>query len=136
MDFIVHQIPVLLSNEKLSLVVIDSMSALFRGEQNSKSSAMERSSRLFTAAQKMKKLSQQYRIPFVVINQVTSYFQNPSAHCNPAMLPQNVVPALGLTWSNCVNTRYLLARYEKSNQNSNLEKSKRYGKELPDIEKH
>mmetsp|Transcript_9108 Transcript_9108/g.13647 ORF Transcript_9108/g.13647 Transcript_9108/m.13647 type:complete len:140 (+) Transcript_9108:579-998(+) len=82
-----------------SVVVVDSVSALFRTEYNSgKCDFLRRSKLLFEMAQEMKRLSDLHNIPFVVVNQVSF------------RLDEGNEPTLGLTWSNCINSRFYLMR--------------------------
>eukprot|EP01083_Nonionella_stella_P200989 735550_1 len=55
---------------------------------------------LFQIAASLKKLSDAFGVHILIINQVTSKGEG------------KVVPSLGLSWSHCVNDRYLLKRAE------------------------
>lgn len=116
------QLPSLLADSslgKIRLCVIDSMSALFRGEFSlSKGDTLERAKMIFAMAKQMKTLSDKFKIPFVVTNQVTADFQVGQAGqrgWEGGMEGGGVQPALGLSWSNCVHSRYLLTRRDKNN---------------------
>ena len=98
----------LLSNNKVRLVVIDSFAAICRTEFSSDMSA-ERSKHLATFGSKLKTLSDQYDCPIVCVNQVSDNFK--SGGGSPFRLSANVVPALGLAWSNTINTRLMLSRW-------------------------
>ncbi len=104
---------------KIRLCVIDSMSALFRGEFNlSKGDTLERAKIIFAMAKQMKTLSDKFKLPFVVTNQVTADFQAGQAGqggVEGGMEGGGVQPALGLSWSNCVHSRYLLTRRDRNN---------------------
>mmetsp|Transcript_15772 Transcript_15772/g.23089 ORF Transcript_15772/g.23089 Transcript_15772/m.23089 type:complete len:226 (-) Transcript_15772:374-1051(-) len=63
------------------------------------------------------KLSHQYNVPIVVVNQVTASFSSSSSNFSLQKLHmscsmERMMPLLGLSWSNCVNTRFLLTRNE------------------------
>jgi hypothetical protein len=92
------------STERIGLIVIDSMAGLFRisEDQQSPSWYVQRSGLLFQVAAQLKKLSIQYHVPIVVVNQVTSGGEH-----------GKTIPALGLTWSHCINARYLISRKEE-----------------------
>jgi hypothetical protein len=89
--------------ERIGVIIIDSMAGLFRIPDQKQSSSwyVRRSGLLFQAAAQLKKLSFQYHVPIVVVNQVSASEQGPST------------PALGLSWSHCVNCRYLISRREE-----------------------
>jgi RecA/RadA recombinase len=69
-----QELPRLLRPEEgndIRMVVLDSVSALFRGEFGSGlDDSLDRSKAVFTVAKRMKSLSEQYGIPFLVTNQV------------------------------------------------------------------
>lgn len=65
---------------------------------------------MFHVANCMRILSAQYQVIFVLTNQVTGIFTS-----DPARMPSSLSsrgngdghkPALGLSWSNCINQRY------------------------------
>mmetsp|Transcript_26466 Transcript_26466/g.35270 ORF Transcript_26466/g.35270 Transcript_26466/m.35270 type:complete len:344 (+) Transcript_26466:480-1511(+) len=107
---------------RIGLVVLDSMAGLFRLpenlQQNQKSLYFaKRSNILFNCSAKLKKLSHQYNVPIVVVNQVTASFSSSSSNFSLQKLHmscsmERMMPLLGLSWSNCVNTRFLLTRNE------------------------
>ncbi|TFJ82171.1 hypothetical protein NSK_006500 [Nannochloropsis salina CCMP1776] len=117
------QLPSLLGDAslgKIRLCVIDSMSALFRGEFSlSKGDTLERAKMIFTMAKQMKRLSDRWGLPFVVTNQVTADFAAATFGVweggNADVVGDGVQPALGLSWSNCVHTRFLLSRRDANN---------------------
>ena len=112
-DWLFHQLPDMLSlhnnahsNKRLpthegriGIIVIDSMAGLFRISDEGQSSSwyVRRSGILFQAAAQLKKLSSQYHVPVVVVNQVSG----------------STTPALGLSWSHCINCRYFITRREE-----------------------
>jgi len=76
---------------------------------------------LFTIAAQLKYLLDRFGVGIVVLNQVTAIA---SAVIDKGEKGRGidrklvVVPALGLTWSNCVNHRYVLSRVEEQVRNS------------------
>ena len=74
---------------------------------------MERSRKLNHASCQLRKLSDLYDVPIVITNQVTASFSlDPLVGERPMSSQKEVIPALGLAWSNCVNTRFILRRKE------------------------
>lgn len=103
LDVIIQKLPEIMERFQLQLVVVDSIASLFRSEMGNKRSDMTLRTRLlYKMAQVMKTLSVKHNTAFVVVNQVTSkpIFGGGGA----------TVPALGMAWSNCVNTRLVLHR--------------------------
>lgn len=102
---IAHKIPKAIElNSNIRLVIIDSIAALFRAEQESVSS---RAQRVGMFGQRLKELSDSNRVPIVCTNQVSDYISESFEGAS-----KMIIPALGLTWSNTVNTRILLQRKE------------------------
>lgn len=103
--FVFHELPRVLGQDNdIAFVAVDSIASMYRALDGSHSKgAVERSGLLFCIAAQIKKLSGHHRVPFVVINQVTTDFKF-SWNSN--------IPALGLSWANCVNVRYFLSRDE------------------------
>ena len=84
-----------------SIVIIDSIAALFRAEFDV-SAAIQRSQVLFEIANTLKWLSHSYNSLIITTNQVT-------ANMSPFSI-QEWVPSLGLAWSNCVSARIRLTK--------------------------
>jgi len=103
------EIKLLLRQKPVKLVVIDSIAALFRVEY-SKEQSVERARVLSAHAHELLKLSDEFKIPIITINQVTDYFFDNFNSTNYSSQSKFVIPALGLAWSNCVNTRIILSR--------------------------
>lgn len=108
----------------VALIVIDSIADLFRlgnGEDTNKDSTSisRRSFLLFELASLLRRLSRQYEVPVLVINQVSASLGSDSA-----------LPSLGLTWENCVNTSYFVSRRQSLSGSSvrqiQLNKSSRH----------
>jgi RecA/RadA recombinase len=96
--------------QSVSVIVLDSIADLFRvGSGDSavqdKSNMTQRSFLLFDTAALLKKLSDQFGIPILVINQVSSDFSS-----------NTTIPTLGLSWSNCVNTQMMLTKSSQHRQ--------------------
>ena len=86
-----------------------------------------RSQDFLSIAAQLKQLSSTFHVPVVVINQVSDFFAGADGNGGEALSidqvkhsylhhwsmmssGRRVVPALGLTWANCVNTRIFLTR--------------------------
>jgi len=116
---------------KIGLIVLDSMSGLFRRWEDNHSQIDRpnvkqktnfanhnkysiRSGEFFRTSSRLKWLSENYNVPIVVVNQMTSKLEN-------------LQPALGLSWSYCINTRFLLTRNEIPEIEGNeMENDKKY----------
>ncbi|CAK9875588.1 unnamed protein product, partial [Sphagnum jensenii] len=99
----------------VKLIVIDSVAALFRADfDNNKTDLTKRASLYFRLSAKLKQYAQQFNIAIVVTNQVTDCFdevQSDQEYVEHLMTSGRFVrPALGLSWSHCVNTRLFLSR--------------------------
>mmetsp|Transcript_13364 Transcript_13364/g.34034 ORF Transcript_13364/g.34034 Transcript_13364/m.34034 type:complete len:178 (+) Transcript_13364:592-1125(+) len=104
-----YRVPGLLAANRVRLIVIDSIAALFRTYMDD--NLPQRSALLMSLAAEMKRISEQMHVAFIVVNQVTDSFgEDDSGAPPPAAGQQAKRAALGLTWSHCVNTRVLLSR--------------------------
>jgi len=118
------------NTDTLGLLVFDSIAGLYRtkeddninnhDEHKNKSSMYyaKRSQDLFTIAAQLKYISDQFGVAVVVLNQVTATTSKITMNGGrdafaPIAAKLSLVPALGLTWSNCVNHRYILTRMEE-----------------------
>jgi len=133
--------------DPVEVIIIDSIGALFRtpddvhkpNSTNSYSgpnSNMElgfvhaRAKILFQASGVLKRLSDQYDVPILVVNEVTSL----DPKTNSSLLNESYStpnrPSLGLAWSCCINHRYRLTRQEEActvyTQSSSEESYKRF----------
>ncbi|KAG3149489.1 hypothetical protein PC128_g23401 [Phytophthora cactorum] len=107
-DLVQARLPTLLAEQNTKLVVLDSVAAVFRLESTSSvKEAAERSRTMFHIANCMRILSDQYGVVFVVTNQVTGDF-------DPRSNGNGWRPALGLSWSNCINQRLRITRHKDS----------------------
>jgi RecA/RadA recombinase len=113
---LLHVIPALLDLvPDIKLIVIDSIAYNFRSEQNS---AVDRASKLVEIGRVLKNCAAKYQLAVLLINQVTDTFDH-DLFCTTSLShgPNHWIrisldnfelckrPALGLSWSNCVNTR-------------------------------
>ena len=110
-------------------IIIDSIASLIRSEFHyTKDDMALRSSLLFEISSLLKQLAETFHVAVIVTNQVTEVMTD--VHGNslrredeqilqscPAMLSYGrpLLPALGLSWSHCVNTRIFLSRKDSSN---------------------
>nr|CCA21173.1 DNA repair protein XRCC3 putative [Albugo laibachii Nc14] len=98
------RLPSLLTQKQVTLVVIDSIAALFRPESTkSIQDVSERARLMFQIANSIKILCGRYNVVFIVTNQVSSIFE-------PNSRENRFKPALGLSWSNCIHQRLVLSR--------------------------
>jgi len=98
--------PELIRKHSIRLLVVDSLAGLIRMEFDNRQlrDMTARTKWLFGFAQELKLMSELFRVAVVVVNQVQgSGFGSDSGDAGR-------VPALGLAWSNCVNTRLGLYR--------------------------
>lgn len=103
----------------LKLIVLDSVAALFRSEfDNTPSDLRKRASLFFKISGKLKQLANKYGLAVVITNQVTDFVESSDGlsglrignlryMCSSG---RRVVPALGLAWANCVNSRLFISR--------------------------
>lgn len=90
----------LLKLASIKLIVLDSVAAHFRSDYESYE-MYKRAQHINALGSLLFKYSHQYHIPVVCINQVTSSMNTEG---------RQLVPSLGLAWSNNVTTRIMLAR--------------------------
>ena len=121
-ELLEEKLPRLLQQDpEISVVVMDSIANLFRISEDSSSVPIrkqdpqtsrqwkDRSSAFFKIATQCKCLSTVYHVPFIFVNDVTTKnVPNQSSFGSPAI--SKVEPALGLSWSQCVNTSYFATR--------------------------
>ncbi|OUZ99084.1 DNA recombination and repair protein Rad51 [Macleaya cordata] len=105
----------------VKLIVIDSIAALFRSEfENTSVDLKRRSSLFFKISGKLKLQAKKFSLAVVVTNQVVDLIGNEGINGmrvgNLGFLStsgRRVCPALGLAWSNCINSRLFLSRNEE-----------------------
>jgi len=111
------EIPVLLESHNVRLVVIDSIAAVYR-QTFAFDKLGDRSLALFQIASYLKRISDENGCPVVVTNQVSDDFKSLENMSGSRYARaygrlskgRTVVPALGFSWSSCVNTRIMLTR--------------------------
>ncbi|KAL7590282.1 DNA repair protein XRCC3 homolog [Lactuca sativa] len=105
----------------IKLIVIDSIAALFRSDfDNNPADLKRRSSLFFKISSILKSHARRRGIAIVVTNQVVDSMDdnNGSSGVRVGNLEsmytsgRRVLPALGLSWANCVNSRLFLSRHE------------------------
>jgi Rad51 len=137
MELLEDKLPRLLRlDPNISLVVLDSLASLFRvneeignnnynGHENLKSFGnhhhyhndknrndtpwKNRATAFFKIATHCKSISDKYQLPFVIVNDATTKIE-PSSPWNYRVVSSSQEPALGLSWSQCVNASYFVAR--------------------------
>ncbi|KAI8424964.1 hypothetical protein MSG28_006868 [Choristoneura fumiferana] len=91
------RLPKLLSRNKVSLIVVDSIAAPYRTDTTN---YIQRAEDLRELAMSLIKTAQNANLAIVCINQVTAAFDGSN----------NCLPSLGLAWSNMVSTRLSLRK--------------------------
>ncbi|XP_063882016.1 DNA repair protein XRCC3-like isoform X1 [Scylla paramamosain] len=119
-DCVRYQLPCLLSQRPIGLVVLDSVASPFRAEESN----MENKNLLYTLGYQLHQLAATYHIAIVAINQVTSVIGNNNLYGHSG----NVVPTLGLTWANLVTTRLMIGRTDSHVQAEQTEGSRQVKK--------
>ncbi|KAI3513961.1 hypothetical protein L1887_12228 [Cichorium endivia] len=105
----------------IKLIVIDSIAALFRSDfDNNPSDLKRRSSLFFKISSILKSHARRLGIAIVLTNQVVDSMED--NHGSSSVRVGNleslytsgrrVLPALGLSWANCVNSRLFLSKHE------------------------
>jgi hypothetical protein len=97
-------------NPTISIVVLDSIASLFRiQDENIPNPWQHRSTMFFQISSLCKSLSSVYQIPFLVINEATTKIAN-TDNAFVSSSNQRLQPALGLSWSQCVNSTFFVTR--------------------------
>lgn len=115
------------TSSKVKLVVLDSIGGLFRTVEDDQVSdgafLRQRSTLLFRCASVLKRLSDVYNFKVIVTNQISASLAStlPIGTSTPSLAYGQ--PSLGLSWSNCVNTRYWIHKRDEIPSNED-EKSK------------
>jgi DNA-repair protein XRCC3 len=109
------------AENRIKLIIIDSIAALFRHEYASNES-IDRAKILWRQVGKWLFLNKSFEAnslkllsedntAVVVVNQVSDFFHDtPVMGTGIVSTTRKVIPALGLTWSNCVNSRILISK--------------------------
>uniref|UniRef100_A0A6B2L8V4 RecA family profile 1 domain-containing protein n=1 Tax=Arcella intermedia TaxID=1963864 RepID=A0A6B2L8V4_9EUKA len=108
------KIKLLLRQKPIKVFIIDSVTALFRVDYPLKQ-CQERARVLTAHAHELLKLSDEFKIPVITVNQVQAFFEEFSGGG-----PEKSIPALGLAWSTCVNTRIVVARTKRNWNGENV----------------
>ncbi|CAH0728492.1 unnamed protein product, partial [Brenthis ino] len=98
------RLPILLSKNRISSVIIDSVAAPFRSEHTN---YVQRAEELREFAVTLLNLAQEYNMAVICINQVTASFDG----------SDDVLPTLGLVWSNMMSYRFKLRKISETIQN-------------------
>jgi DNA-repair protein XRCC3 len=120
---VMTRLPLLLEHKHIKLIVIDSIAGLFRVEFKREQS-VERAEKMRDLAAQLKMISHQYNIPVLVTNQVTDVWTEELrhaphvAHYSVISSGRPVMPALGLAWACCINTRLMISRSRCRTQRS------------------
>lgn len=105
----------------IKLIVIDSIAALFRSEfENNAGDLKRRTSLFFKISAVLKSHANRFGIAVVVTNQVVDVIGDSEGGSGVRVgnlealftSGRRVWPALGLSWSNCINSRLFLSRQE------------------------
>ncbi|CAH0557096.1 unnamed protein product [Brassicogethes aeneus] len=95
-------LPIFLSLNDVGLLIIDSIAGIFRSD-NEDVVYSQRSQQFVKIATQLNNLSTKFNVCVVCVNQVTD---------NP--ITEETVPCLGLSWSNLVNSRFHITRFQES----------------------
>lgn len=102
----IHEmLPKTLFNKLIKLIIIDSITAVFRGEYTL-SEIPRRSRDLRDIAVLLHKLSVKHGLWIICVNQVTSSMSDIGGN--------KLVPSLGLSWANLVTTRLMMSKTQSS----------------------
>lgn len=113
--------------QPIGVLVLDSIAGIFRTNEenngnmlpNTKSQSSsyyyaKRSEKLFTISSQLKSLSDIYNVHILIVNQVTASIEQqyiPTSSHNRTMVEKgSTKPSLGLSWSYCVNDRYIISK--------------------------
>ncbi|KAI3923574.1 hypothetical protein MKW92_027631 [Papaver armeniacum] len=107
-------------NPPVKLIVIDSIANLFRSEfENTPGDLKRRSGLFFKISGLLRLKAKKYNLAVVVTNQVVDCVDGGGmngvrvGNLGVSILGRRVCPALGLAWSNCVNSRLFLSRNDE-----------------------
>ena len=106
----------LISNNKIKLIVIDSIAFHFRQALQDLSN---RSRMLTSIIQILNKLAYNYQIAIVGTNHVTTKIDNSTInHAHNMNSIHHIIPALGEQWSHCITNRIML-QFDNNNSHTN-----------------
>lgn len=118
MDLLTKSLPKLLAShppKSIRLIVLDGIAHIFRHAEDgngmpNRQHWQTRSVNFFTISSHIKRLSNQFQIPFVILNQATTRIEVfPSTLCCTKE-GDRLEPALGLSWKQCVNSSFFVTR--------------------------
>ncbi|KAM6915496.1 DNA repair protein XRCC3 [Xenentodon cancila] len=101
--------PLLLARGLVRLIVVDSVAALFRCEFQA-DDWLERNRQLISFSSTVHRLSHEFTVPVLCINQVTGVFSQSGDSFGTSS--SSVAPALGLAWANQVMVRLMMRRLQ------------------------
>ncbi|XP_047494550.1 DNA repair protein XRCC3-like [Penaeus chinensis] len=102
-DCVRYQLPRLIAQRQIGLVIIDSIAAAFRAEDGTE---VNKTIPLQTLGYRLHQLASYHKTAVVAINQVAATVQSRNLYD----ITGDITPALGLSWSNLITTRLLLRR--------------------------
>uniref|UniRef100_A0A7S3FW46 Rad51-like C-terminal domain-containing protein n=1 Tax=Strombidium rassoulzadegani TaxID=1082188 RepID=A0A7S3FW46_9SPIT len=115
-----------IENEKIKLVIIDNIQSI--GDNFIKTDGnvdfIERSNFLLKHSKNLKKLAYQFGLIIIILNNATSDINGNNGDPSRGFFQEkrnNVQPALGLLWSNCVNERICLKKKSMGGNHSNID---------------
>ncbi|PRP83905.1 DNA repair protein XRCC3-like [Planoprotostelium fungivorum] len=103
-DFL-GELPTLMCRNNLKLIILDSIAALWR--ETGVEEAIVRANSLSVQASRLKLCASSLNIPVLITNQVAGSFERVGSDFSS---DDKVRPALGLAWSNCIDTRISLKK--------------------------
>ena len=118
--------------ENVKLIIIDSIAGIVRHHYDH-SESVERARDLWIFSKKLLQIADEFNIPIVITNQVSDFFSNdPASQDSPH---NTVIAALGLSWSNCINSRLFLKKthemwdVDQREENSHISKRRKITEE-------
>lgn len=101
-DFVLEKLPAMISRFDIDYIAIDSIAAAFRTSDSGESKKD-----LFMMYQSLKDLQIMHNVKVICVNQVAAVMID-----EPQSLPlyKEVKPALGLSWTNCIDHQFELSR--------------------------
>lgn len=111
LSLITQQLEEQIRSKPVKLLVIDSIASFLRTEFDQHDHLI-RSQTIFSIAQILKKLASEHNLYLICSNQVSDVIENEKANTTSSFLTDGryVVPALGPSWSNCVDLRIALKK--------------------------
>lgn len=100
-------------NKNIRLIIIDSIAALYRVEFGL-NETIKRSESLFKLSSHLKNLASKYDICVLIVNQVSAVIND---GIEGMFKRDNVVPALGLSWSHCIDMRIMISKTMRKDDN-------------------